>query len=546
MGKPHFDTSGVTHGIILVCGGDGNLTNYVQENLDGIENYFRSLDHPTTPRPYKFAVLALADFLDRDAELHWYSPSDACKWKLGEINTGDPRVIGLFLAGALRALAKVAHVTVGFSGHGTGVVDDHDPNADGTASLSTEESERRAPTGLPVHSVGETSADAGGVIGIDVEATEEVIGLDIETREAAIGIDDRPVTDAAALDRLEKILRGGEGSEQPPGRTLHARKKTTVEDDKPVTDPAVFGRVEELLPIGEGAAQPPDSTFQTSSDAHGVDARRDWLTTVEVAEVLDVAREHIRPTAKVDLLFFDSCFNGMVEVAYQCRTFADVFIGSMNKEPKALWDYSEWLRWMEEAPPESADAWAGQALRAFEVAVLEARPQLPDKARLTRTLTAVKLERIDDVVRAFKTLVTSFSPERTSSERPPSWSVVLSALGKAQNYGNSSIRDVVDFACQLDNELAKLGGCEVSCQAVRDSCRELKRAVSQALVSPAPMIVVEPGHHTLDGRRVHGLSFWGPVDECSFRKDRSSYAGLEFEYETRWCDYLKPYLDLPC
>jgi len=95
--------------------------------------------------------------------------------------------------------------------------------------------------------------------------------------------------------------------------------------------------------------------------------------------------------------------------------------------------------------------------------------------------------------------------ESRSLERVVAWDMGnrLSALRKAQNYGNSSIRDVVDFACRLDNELAKLGACEVSCQAVRDSCRELKRTVSQALVSPAPMIVVEPGHHTLDGGPLH-------------------------------------------
>jgi len=480
MSAAEIDGSGVTHAIVLVCGGDSDLTDFMQENLDEIKQYFERFKQQPGQHPHSFAVLALADFHSRPAELHWYSGSAKQKvWRLGELNTGDPHVIGRYLAGALRALSSVPRVAIGFSGHGTGVLDEERPHR-GDRRL-----ERLR------HIVEQALA----------EARPEF--------DAALSRDLSDADEAQLRTMLEKV-----GS-----------------DLDPVTEVTAFEKLEHLLPLDDVPWEAPSATSST-------DTQEDWLTTTEITMVLQDARTYSRRTSGVDLLFFDSCFNGMVEVAYQCRRHAEVFIGSMNEEPKTLWDYGIWLEWMEAAPPPDADAWADIALRAFqEAARVPPRKGLPDDAFHTWALTAVRTDRLAAIYRAFSNLLKCL-------ENLPFIEVVHKALRAAERYGNPRIRDMVDFTYWLESEVKALDGRSDSLRSLQEACRELRQSASKALVSPAPMVVAGQGNDRLDPRRVHGLAFWGPVDRDSFYADCENYAGLEFA-ETGWGKYLGAQMERP-
>jgi Clostripain family len=70
------------------------------------------------------------------------------------------------------------------------------------------------------------------------------------------------------------------------------------------------------------------------------------LTNREAYGVLKAAFSRSHYAEPVDLIFSDTCLNGMVEVLDQFKEFATVVIGSEDLEPGDGWEYYEWFRLM--------------------------------------------------------------------------------------------------------------------------------------------------------------------------------------------------------
>jgi hypothetical protein len=82
------------------------------------------------------------------------------------------------------------------------------------------------------------------------------------------------------------------------------------------------------------------------------------LTNVEAAGVLRAGFQRAGQKRKLDMIFSDTCLNGMVEVLDQLEPFATVVVGSEELEPGDGWDYQGLYRAMSGRPPSSAVAWA--------------------------------------------------------------------------------------------------------------------------------------------------------------------------------------------
>ena len=57
------------------------------------------------------------------------------------------------------------------------------------------------------------------------------------------------------------------------------------------------------------------------------------LTNLEAEGVLKAAFKRAGMTGKVDLIFSDTCLNGMIEVAEQLKDYATCIVGSEELEP---------------------------------------------------------------------------------------------------------------------------------------------------------------------------------------------------------------------
>ena len=235
--KP-FDVSdtNVSHVVIELFGGDNNLSDFVDEDLDEI-----------VAKGLKggFAVLGLADFEHAGGQIVEVTAKGLRVLDGRRDRHRRSRDARQFLARALVTYAKVPHRALGFWDHGTGVFDERDRKRGRARELARWGSRRGA----------------------------------------------RPRGQALRVPRAASSSRAS----RPVRRTVEAM----LHD-------------------------------QTSG---GV------LTNVEAAGVLRAAFKRAGQTRKLDMIFSDTCLNGMVEVLDQLEPFAKVVIGSEELEPGDGWDY---------------------------------------------------------------------------------------------------------------------------------------------------------------------------------------------------------------
>ena len=74
------------------------------------------------------------------------------------------------------------------------------------------------------------------------------------------------------------------------------------------------------------------------------------------SEVKDVLAELAKDGISINLIGYDACLMGMVEVAYEVRKYADVMVASSDNEPDDGWPYTEILYELTDNPDMSASA----------------------------------------------------------------------------------------------------------------------------------------------------------------------------------------------
>ena len=236
------------------------------------------------------------------------------------------------------------------------------------------------------------------------------------------------------------------------------------------------------------------------------------LTNAEASGVLRAAFKRSGTTRKFDLIFSDTCLNGMVEVLDQFEPFAGVIVGSEDLEPGAGWDYERWYRSMSDDPPTTAAAWARQAVDAFGENYKNKPKQFPC------TLAAFRAR--NTISSAFAGLVKALEPLGTAA-----WPMLLDVRSQTQRFARHDAYDMIDFATQLTGR----GGKDVDAAAGK-----LITAVTKARVRSVAL-----------GSRVSratGLAFWFPGDQWSYSDTATTYAGLEFDRSVHWTAYLSKFL----
>lgn len=233
------------------------------------------------------------------------------------------------------------------------------------------------------------------------------------------------------------------------------------------------------------------------------------LTNREAYGVLKAAFSRSQYAAPVDLIFSDTCLNGMVEVLDQFKEFATVVIGSEDLEPGDGWEYYEWFRLMSAQPPHDAETWAQQAIQAFEQGYrtqFNAHPCTLGAFRTAHTLA-----------QDFQRLI-----ETCDNHGRTGFAWLRDARDHAQAFANRDTYDLRDFATKLQ-EIA-------GDAAVKAACVQIIEAFDQARVSAVAL-----GAEVVDS---HGLAFWFPNNRYAFQQVATTYRELAFHRTTGWADYL--------
>jgi hypothetical protein len=239
------------------------------------------------------------------------------------------------------------------------------------------------------------------------------------------------------------------------------------------------------------------------------------LTNLEAGRMLAAAFKAAGQSGKIDLLFSDTCLNGMIEVSEELGPFAHVVVASADLEPGDGWDYKRWLTMLAQRPPAAPGDWGGCAVAAFKSGYE------PYPAKYPCTLGAFHTDQ--QITAAFAALLKAV---RTGGHE--TFFLMDHARARSQDYARRDAYDLRDFAVQAEQVFGQSGK-----PAIAAAARDLIAAFDAARVeccSLGPTVA-----------RSSGLAFWFPSSRSALSRDMRTYERLAFSGRSGWGDFLKEF-----
>ncbi|HOL47342.1 MAG TPA: clostripain-related cysteine peptidase [bacterium] len=242
----------------------------------------------------------------------------------------------------------------------------------------------------------------------------------------------------------------------------------------------------------------------------------DWLTMDEVKEAISNAISNtIGDDGKLDIIAFDACLMGMVEVATEIKSLANVMVASEQTEPGDGWPYHYILKELVRRPTLSAKGLARLIVQKYyEYYILQA-------GELDITYSAIDLTKIDEL----NTKIKNFVESTTNTNR---WQFIQRAREAAKSYENSDYIDIYHL-------MSKIISSGMPDRDVVNAANEVRRGVRNAV------ILSKCGPSATNS---NGLSIFFPISEDNFI-DSDVYISREFDDTTQWSTFLYTYFNPP-
>lgn len=251
------------------------------------------------------------------------------------------------------------------------------------------------------------------------------------------------------------------------------------------------------------------------------DTDNDQLFMKEVQTALESARDRLRQRnntmVKLDLVGFDACLMGMVEVAYALRDVANYVVGSEETEPANGWPYNTIL----------ADLAANPSMppRGLASAIV-ARYGAAYNSGVTQS--AFDLASLNDLT----TSIDAFAAKANGE-----WAQLKAArLGSRQYHpaGFAAIWgvDLWDFADRVHNS--------VNSADIKTVAADLKKALSGFVVAE---------HHSSNMAGSHGVAIYFPPTKTEYANDpehtgyeeNNTFMPVDFVIHHQWDNWLRTY-----
>jgi len=114
------------------------------------------------------------------------------------------------------------------------------------------------------------------------------------------------------------------------------------------------------------------------------DESRDFLDNLELKRVFEGLEK------KIDIVGFDACLMGMMEVAYQLKDHAEIVVGSEELEPGKGWDYEAIVKYLVANPTASNEDVSKEIIRSFIVSYA-------NQTSLKVTLSSIRTSKLEAV-----------------------------------------------------------------------------------------------------------------------------------------------------
>lgn len=245
---------------------------------------------------------------------------------------------------------------------------------------------------------------------------------------------------------------------------------------------------------------------------------------------------------QLDILGFDSCVMGMLEVGYQFEFVAKAMIASEGSVPNAGWTYAKILGNLASTKNGSAAAVAGQFVRDF-ISSQDAYTV----GGVSVDMAAWDLGMMRGLVQAFDelsmTLVDCFAEPESLLYRLMERGI-LRVHWKCQSYMYDQNVDLGDFCALLEEEcdllIDELGGDDGGIlEELRDRCRKVQKELRET--------VVLSGFSGGAYQYSNGMSIFFPWSREGYEASQKNYQSLWFAKDAgskkfTWNGFLKKYL----
>ncbi|MHA1301877.1 MAG: clostripain-related cysteine peptidase, partial [Candidatus Helarchaeota archaeon] len=224
---------------------------------------------------------------------------------------------------------------------------------------------------------------------------------------------------------------------------------------------------------------------------------QDYLTLSELKSVLS--------SQSVDLLGFDACLMGAVEVHYQLKDIAglDAIVGSEEVEPGAGYPYDTILAWLQSNPTATPQELAQQIVLKYD-------DSYPTYYEITQASANILSTQFLNSLNNFIDDLDAIAGSQGTN--------IQNARGASQEFEDNSYIDLYDFANEIQSRCTG---------AVITSASNLKTEILN--------IIIEEKHssHYPD---VRGLSIYFPTSQSGYS---TQYENNDFASNTNWDEFLK-------
>ena len=243
-------------------------------------------------------------------------------------------------------------------------------------------------------------------------------------------------------------------------------------------------------------------------ESHG-----DYMSMVELKQALSGAH--------LDIIGFDACLMGMVEVVYQIKDHTDYVVASEAVTLGGGCPYDTILTDLTSDPFMN-----GETLSSVIVNRYEEYWTSPDRRHETATMSAVNAGRLGSLGLAVDTLAQQLIDHLQTYEYE-----IRRSIGDAESYFNYIFIDLYHFA-----------------QSIKE---RVPNAVVQSAADNVTVIldetVISEWHYPTGHRNSHGLSIYFTRQDHPSRYYNTKYDDLDFAKETSWDEFTRTYaiLDWP-
>jgi len=247
---------------------------------------------------------------------------------------------------------------------------------------------------------------------------------------------------------------------------------------------------------------------------------------------------------KLDILGFDSCVMGMLEVGFQFRNLAKVMISSEGSVPSAGWTYAKILGDL--ANEESADSSPETVAQNFVRDFIHSQDSYT-VGGVSVDMAAWDLTKIRDLAVSLDKLSAALLECLSNPESKPYGCIsraLLQAHWQCQSYMYDQNVDIVDF-CELlsrecsfyENDLSTSERVQIS--TVRERCDEV--------ISEVKNVVLLSGFSGGAYQYSNGISLFFPWSREAYEVSRKNYESLWIVKESdkpklNWNKFLQKYL----